>query len=72
MIDNIPNPLADKGVKREIEEKVNELLGKRVNLYNTGICDYIRLLVEQAAKWGMSEGFRMGWHVYETTKGGEK
>lgn len=71
MIESIPNPLTDKGVQRNIEEKVEELMSQRVNLYDKGISGYIRRLVESAAKWGMSEGFRMGWRVYEVTKGGK-
>lgn len=70
MIDSIPNPLTDKGVQKDIKEKVDELMNRRLTSYNEGVADVIRDLIDSAAKWGMSEGFRMGWRVYEVTKGG--
>lgn len=69
MIDTIPNPLNDKGVQRDIEDKVQELLTWQGNHHN--ITEQIKLLITQAANWGMSEGFRLGWRVYENTKGGK-
>ena len=72
MIDSIPNPLTDKGVQKDIKEKVDELMSRRMTSYNEGIADSIRRLIESAARWGMSEGFRMGWRVYEVTEGGKK
>lgn len=70
MIDSIPNPLTDKGVQKDIKEKVDELMSRRVTSCNEGVADTIRRLVESAAQWGMSEGFRMGWRVHEVTDGG--
>lgn len=72
MIESIPNPLADKGVKRDIDEKVSEILNRRVGIYDGGIAGYIRKLVKDAAEWGMAEGFRMWWRVCESRmkKGG--
>lgn len=72
MIDSIPNPLADKGVQKDIKEKVDELMSRPLKSYNEGVADTIRRLVESAAQWGMSEGFRMGWRVHEVTEGGRR
>lgn len=70
MIEQIPNPLHDKGVQTDIGEKVEEILkyqGKERN-----INDLVKDLVTRAAEWGMSTGFRMGWKVYEVTEGGKR
>ena len=70
MIEQIPNPLNDKGVQTDITEKVEEILkyqGKERN-----INDLVKDLVTRAAEWGMSTGFRMGWKVYEVTEGGKR
>lgn len=72
MIESIPNPLTDKGVQKGIKKKVDELMNRRMTSYNEGIADSIRRRIEEAAQWGMSEGFRMGWRVYEVTEGGKK
>lgn len=68
MIESIPNPLTDKGVKTDIENKVEELLKQNVGLHN--IIQAIPNIVLRAAEWGMSEGFRMGWRVHETREKG--
>lgn len=71
MIETIPNPLADEGVKQDIRRKVEELMKRPVRnaLYSHDtISDYIHKMVEQAAEWGMLEGFRMGWMVRENRK----
>ena len=70
MIETIPNPLQDKGVQRDIREKVEEILKSRGNEKN--INDLIKDLVTRAAEWGMSTGFHMGWKVYEVTEGGKR
>ena len=70
MIETIPNPLQDKGVQRDIREKVEEILKSRGNEKN--INDLVKHLVTRAAEWGISTGFRMGWKVYEVTEGGKR
>lgn len=47
-------------------------MSRPLTSYNEGVADTIRRLVESAAKWGMSEGFRMGWRVHEVTEGGRR
>lgn len=71
MIETIPNPLTDKGVQQDIKDKVAELMNRSVkaSIPPINVSQYIEGLVKKAAEWGMSEGFRMGWKVYETTKG---
>ena len=62
-MDTIPNPLTDKGVVEDIHRKVEEILNSPSRI---GTLDsIIKNAVERAAKWGYSEGFRMGWKVYE-------
>ena len=66
----IPNPLNDMGVQKDIREKVEEILkypGRQRN-----INDLIKDLVTRAAEWGISTGFHMGWKVYEVTEGGKR
>lgn len=69
MIETIPNPLTDKGVKQDIQDKVNELMERPIR---KDLAASMRDAIQRAAEWGMSEGFRMGWRVYETTKGGKR
>lgn len=66
-IETIPNPLQDSGVKKDIEEKVQELMKYQGGHRN--VKDFIEDLVKQACEWGYSTGFRMGWRVYEHTGG---
>ena len=71
MIEIIPNPLTDEGVKQDIRRKVEELMNRPVRnaLYSHDtISDYMQKMVKQAAEWGMLEGFRMGWMVRENRK----
>lgn len=70
MIETIPNPLTDQGVKRDIEDKVNEILSYKGQ--SRDITQFIKELVTAAAKWGYQTGFRTGWKVYEVTKGGAR
>ena len=70
MIEQIPNPLNDKGVQTDIREKVEEILNTKGKERN--INDLVKDLVTRAAEWGMSTGFRMGWKVYEVTEGGKR
>lgn len=63
MIETIPNPLTDAGVKRDIKEKVERLMKQRGAFRNVN--EHIEYLVKSAAEWGMSEGFRMGWKLHE-------
>ena len=63
MIVTIPNPLTDKGVRMDINDKVNEIMESPLRI--GGIEVAIRNAVTRAAEWGMSEGFRMGWKVRE-------
>ena len=74
MIETIPNPLTDKGVQQDIQNKVQELMNRSVktSINPVNVSQYIEKLVTKAAEWGMSEGFRMGWRVYEVTKGGKR
>ena len=37
-----------------------------------GLDTAMRDAIKRAAEWGMSEGFRMGWKVYEVTEGGAR
>ena len=70
MIETIPNPLADKGVQREIDEKVREILSWKG--HDRNITQFDEKLVTRAAQWGYETGFRTGWKVYEVTKGGAR
>ena len=70
MIETIPNPLQDQGVKQDIENKVNEIMRTPLRIH--GLDTAMRDAIKRAAEWGMSEGFRMGWKVYEVTKGDER
>ena len=70
MIEQIPNPLNDKGVQTDIREKVEEILNTKGKERN--INDLVKDLVTRAAEWGMSTGFHMGWKVYEVTEGGKR
>lgn len=67
MIDSIPNPLADEGVKRDIEERVKLILDTPCNIKTLN--DDIRKVITQAIEWGYLNGFRTGWLVYENSKG---
>lgn len=70
MIETMPNPLNDKGVQRDIREKVEEILkyeGREKNINNL-----VKYLVTRAAEWGVYLGFRLEWRVYEVTKGGQR
>lgn len=67
MIEIIPNPLEDKGIQKEIEDKVAEIMEYKKGYFK--IADFMRHLVMHAAKWGISYGFRLGWRVYENTHG---
>lgn len=67
MIETIPNPLDDKGIQKEIEEKVSAMMEYKKGCFN--ISDFTRNLLMLAAKWGISYGFRLGWRVYENTHG---
>ena len=63
MIETIPNPLTDAGVKRDIKEKVEQIIKLQGRFRNVN--EHIEFLVKSAAEWGMSEGFRLGWKVHE-------
>lgn len=63
-------PLTDAGVKRDIKEYVERLMNEKGRFRN--VSDHIEYLVKTAAEWGMSEGFRKGWKVYEVTEGGKR
>lgn len=67
MTETIPNPLTDKGVQKDIQDKVAELMNRSVktSISPVNVSQYIEHLVKRAAEWGMSEGFRMGWRIYE-------
>lgn len=49
MIETIPNPLQDKGVQRDIREKVEEILKSRGNEKN--INDLVKHLVTRAERF---------------------
>ena len=70
MIETIPNPLNDKGVQRDIREKVEQIMNYQGGSRNAE--EFVKHLVTMAAEWGMSTGFHMGWRVYEVTKGGQR
>ena len=60
----IPNPLNDHTVQNDIEDTVQRLM----NASHGGIGnidDCIRYLIREAARWGIREGFRMGWRIKE-------
>lgn len=63
MIEQIPNPLTDAGVKKDITQKVQEVL-KYPGRYRSAQ-EHLEFLVRTAAEWGMATGFRMGWMVKE-------
>lgn len=63
--ETFPNPLADRGVADDINKKALELCTQRITAPNEGIADYVRRIVVEAARWGYSEGFRMGWRIHE-------
>lgn len=63
MIDTIPNPLTDKGVREDIHKKVEEIMSQPLRI--GGLNNAIENALIRAAEWGMSEGFRMGWKVHE-------
>lgn len=67
MTETIPNPLTDEGVKSDINHRVEDLLHLSLGVKN--IDEAMRHLIKRAAEWGYSEGFRMGWRVYQNTKG---
>ncbi len=63
MIEQIPSPLTDAGVKEEITQKVQEVL-KYPGRHRTAQ-EHLEFLVRTAAEWGMATGFRLGWRVKE-------
>ena len=63
MIETIPNPLTDKGVREDIHRKVDEIMDSP--LRTGGLSAALRNALVRAAEWGMSEGFRMGWKIHE-------
>ena len=70
MIETIPNPLNDKEVQRDIDDKVREILAYKGR--NRNITQLVEELVTAAARWGYLTGFRTGWKVYEVTEGGKR
>lgn len=62
MIETIPNPLADKGVQKDIQDKVSELMARPTY---KNVVDTMQAAIQKAAEWGISEGFRMGWRIHE-------
>lgn len=65
MIETIPNPLCDKGVQKDIADKVADLMSRNAAGNYRNITQQIENLIHTAASWGMSEGFRMGWRICE-------
>lgn len=63
MIEMIPNPLTDKGVRQDINDKVKEIMESPLRIGGLEVA--IRNALTRAAKWGYSEGFRMGWKIRE-------
>lgn len=63
MIEQIPNPLKDQGVKNDIEEKVKSLMNTAGGHLN--IVEEMEYLIRKAAQWGMLTGFNMGWRISE-------
>ena len=70
MIEKIPNPMADKGVQREMDEKVREILSWKG--HDRNITQLVEKLVTRAAQWGYQTGFRTGWRVHKVTEGGKR
>lgn len=64
MIEEIHNLLSDAGVQQDIKDKVESLMNRRCGNFSN-IDENIRKLIVEAAKWGMSNGFRMGWRIRE-------
>ena len=63
MIETIPNPLDDKGILKEIDDRVAEIMETKGSCFK--IADFMPHLVKQAARWGISYGFRLGWRIHE-------
>jgi hypothetical protein len=64
VIETMPNPLSDKGIKEDIDDKVKKLMGKSCSSL-ISIKENITDMVKTAAEWGMAEGFRIGWRIHE-------
>ena len=60
----IPNPLNDHTVQNDIEDTVQRLMNAAHGGHGN-IDDCIRYLIREAARWGIREGFRMGWRIKE-------
>lgn len=63
MIETIPNPLTDEGVRMDINDKVKEIMESPLRIGGLEVA--IRNALTRAAEWGYSEGFRMGWKIRE-------
>ena len=63
MIETVPNPLQDKGVQQEIEERVAILMNLAIG--GQSIEQAIKWTVKEAARWGIQKGFNMGWRLAE-------
>ena len=63
MIETIPNPLTDKGVREDIHKEVEEIMSSPFGI--GGLNTAIENALIRAAEWGVAEGFRMGWRVQE-------
>lgn len=65
MIETIPNPLSDKGIQRDIKEKIEEVRSRRLS-YGCTLDENLNSMLDSLARWAYQEGFRCGWRVHET------
>lgn len=65
MIETIPNPLSDKGIQRDIKEKIEEVRNRRPS-YGCTLDENLNSMLDSLARWAYQEGFRVGWRVHET------
>lgn len=63
MSNDIPNPLDDAGVAKDIKDKVEEI--ERTPIRLGGLYNAIQQALTRAATWGYLEGFRLGWRIHE-------
>lgn len=65
MIESIPDPLQDAGMKKEVFDHARGMAAKKEPVSMAYVGEWLLARLNDMGKWALAEGFRAGWLLCE-------
>lgn len=65
MIESIPDPLADAGVRKEVYDKAEQMAEKKEAVSMADLGQWLLSRLFDLGKWALARGFHLGWTLCE-------